>query len=79
MVDFRKGVSVHGGGAEGDIVTLDANKEIQTSGIKIADVAKKNDITTLQVNVTTQGARIDALEASMGDTLARLAAINGEI
>ena len=44
MVDFRKGVSVHGGGAEGDIVTLDANKEIQTSGIKLADVAKKNDV-----------------------------------
>lgn len=71
MVDFRKGVSVHGGGAEGDVVTLDANKEIQTSGIKITDIANK-------AAVEEQGTRIDALEESMGEVLNRLIDINGE-
>lgn len=71
MTDFRKGVSVHGGGAEGDVVTLDANKEIQTSGIKITDIANK-------AIVEEQGTRIDALEESMGEVLNRLIDINGE-
>lgn len=71
MADFRKGVSVHGGGAEGDIVTLDANKEIQTSGIKITDIANK-------AAVEEQTTRIDALEESMGEVLNRLIDINGE-
>lgn len=71
MADFRKGVSVHGGGAEGDVVTLDANKEIQTSGIKITDIANK-------AAVEEQSTRIDALEESMGEVLNRLIDINGE-
>ena len=71
MVDFRKGLSVHGGGEEGDIVTLDANKEIKASGIKISEIADK-------AKVEDHDSRIDALEESMGNVLDRLIEINGE-
>lgn len=71
MVDFRKGLVVHGGGAEGDIVVLDENLETKTSNIKIEDIGSK----AIQ---DEQNSRLDALEESMGDVLDRLIAINGE-
>ena len=71
MVDFRKGLSVHGGGAEGDIVILDKNLETKTSNIKIQDIGSK----AIQ---DEQNSRLDALEESMGNVLDRLVAINGE-
>lgn len=71
MVDFRKGLSVHGGGAEGDIVILDKNLETKTSNIKIQDIGSK----AIQ---DEQNNRLDALEESMGNVLDRLIAINGE-
>lgn len=71
MVDFRKGLSVHGGGAEGDIVILDENLETKTSNIKIEDIGSK----AVQ---DEQNNRLDALEESVGNVLDRLIAINGE-
>lgn len=71
MVDFRKGLSVHGGGAEGDIVILDKNLETKTSNIKIQDIGSK----AIQ---DEQNSRLDALEESIGNVLDRLVAINGE-
>lgn len=78
MTDFRKGISVHGGGAEGDIVTLDENLEIKTSGMKINEIANKSTVENIQTDVTAQGNRIDALEESMGEVLNRLIDLNGE-
>lgn len=71
MVDFRKGLSVHGGGAEGDIVILDENLETKTSNIKIEDIGSK----AIQ---DEHNNRLDALEESVGNVLDRLIAINGE-
>lgn len=78
MADFRKGISVHGGGAEGDIVTLDENLEIKTSGMKINEIANKTTVEAIQTDMTAQGTRIDALEESMGEVLNRLIDLNGE-
>lgn len=71
MIDFRKGLGVHGGGAEGDIVILDENLETKTSNIKIEDIGSK----TVQ---DEQNERLDAIEESLGNVLERLVAINGE-